>query len=127
MYNRLYNPLIKTNIPYSKQFGFRKGRCTEHAIIQLIDQINNNFEKNELPIGVFIDLSKAFDTVVHLILLRILIHYGINSNNIHWFESYLTNRKQFISFNIPLKLPDFRIANRTTELHYNQALRHIIR
>ena len=71
----------------------------EHVIIQLIDQINNNFENNEFTIGVFIDLSKAFDTVDHRILLKKLIHYGVNGNNIRWFESYLTNRKQFLSFN----------------------------
>ena len=82
MYNRLYNHLMKNNIFYSKQFGFQKGRSMEHAIIQLIDQINNNFENNEFAIGVFIDLSKAFNTVDHRILLKKLIHYGVNSNNI---------------------------------------------
>ena len=65
MYNRLYNHLIKNNILYSKQFGFQKRHSKEHAIIQLINQINNNFENNEFTIGVFIDLSKAFDTVDH--------------------------------------------------------------
>ena len=73
---------MKNNIFYSKQFGFQKGRSMEHAIIQLIDQINNNFENNEFTIGVFIDLSKAFNTVDHRILLKKLIHYGVNGNNI---------------------------------------------
>ena len=61
MYNRLYNHLIKNNILYSKQFEFQKGHSMEYTIIQLIDQINN-FENNEFTIGVFIDLSKAFDS-----------------------------------------------------------------
>ena len=65
MYIRLYNHLIKNNILYSKQFGFQKGHSTEYAIIQLINQINNKFENNEFTIGVFIDLSKAFDSVDH--------------------------------------------------------------
>ena len=65
----------------------------------MIDQINNNFENNEYTLRVFIDLSKAFDTVDHQILLKKLNLYGINGSNIHWFESYLTNRKQFLTFN----------------------------
>ena len=104
MYNRLYNHLIKNNILYSKQFGFQKGHSTEHAIIQLIDQINNNSENQKLTISVFIDLSKASDTVNHWILLKRLIHYGVNGNSILWFESYLANRTQFLSYyknNIP--------------------------
>ena len=90
---------MKNNILYSKQYGFQKGHPAKHAIIQLIDQISNNFENNEFTIGVFIDLSKAFDTVDHRILLKKLIYYGVNGNNIRWFQSYFTNRKQFLSFN----------------------------
>ena len=99
MYNRLYNHFIKNNILYSKQTGFQKEHSTEYAIIQLIDQINNNFENNDFTIGVFMDLSRAFDIVDHRILLKKLIHYGVNGNNIRWFESYLPIRKQFLSFN----------------------------
>ena len=65
----------------------------------MIDQINNNFENNEFTIGLFIDLSKAFDTVDHRIRLKKLINYRVNGNNIRRFDSYLTNRKQFLSFN----------------------------
>ena len=65
MHKRLYNHLMKNNMLYSKQFGFQKGHSMEHAIIQLIDQINNNSENNESIIGVFIDLSQAFGTVAY--------------------------------------------------------------
>ena len=83
---------MKTNnILYSKQFGFQEGHSTEHAIIQLIDQINNSFEKNHYTLGIFIDLSKAFDTVDHNILIKKLNKYGIKGNNLKWFESYLNN------------------------------------
>ena len=84
---------------YPKQFGFQKSHSTEHAIIQLIDQINSSFEKNNFTLGVFIDLSKAFDTVDHHILISKLENYGVNGNNLRWFQSYLKNRKQYLNFN----------------------------
>ena len=99
VYNRLYKHLTSNNILYKKQFGFQKGHSTEHAILQLTDQISKSFEKNLFTLGVFIDLSKAFDTVDHDILLSKLKNYGVKGNNLKWFESYLKNRKQFISFN----------------------------
>ena len=58
MYNRLFKYLTTNEILHKKQFGFQKGHSTEHAIIQLIDQINNSFEKNHFTLGIFIDLSK---------------------------------------------------------------------
>jgi len=84
------------NILYAKQYGFQKGHSTEHAIMQLVDQINNSFEHDQYTLGVFIDLSKAFDTVDHEILIAKLENYGIKGNNLNWFKSYLKNRKQFI-------------------------------
>ena len=99
MYNRLYNHLNENNILYNKQFGFQKKHSTEHAILQLVDQVNNSFEKNQFTLGVFIDLSKAFDTVDHKTLISKLRNYGIRGHNLQWFESYLNNRKQFITYN----------------------------
>ena len=55
---------------YDKQFGFETGHSTDHAIAQLVDQIYEAFEKNEYTVGVLIDLSKAFSTADHLVLLR---------------------------------------------------------
>ena len=99
MYKRLYNHLSQNHMLYPKQFGFQKSHATEHAIIQLIDQINSSFEKNNFTLGVFIDLSKAFDTVEHHILISKLENYGVNGNNLLWFQSYLKNRKQYLDFN----------------------------
>ena len=79
-----------------RQFGFRTGHSTEHAIAQLVDQIYEAVEKNDYTLGVFIDLSKAFDTVDHSILLKKLELYGITDRNYAWIKSYLSNRLQYI-------------------------------
>ena len=98
MYNWPFKYLTRNEILYKKQFGFQKGHSTEHAVIQLIDQINNSFEKNHFTSGIFIDLSKAFDTVDDSILIKKLKLYRIKENNLRWFEIYLSNCKQYISY-----------------------------
>ena len=61
--------------------------------------MNNSFERKKFILGIFIDLSKAFDTVDHKILISKLKNYGVRGNNLKWFESYLNNRKQFTAYN----------------------------
>ena len=68
-------------------------------MIQLISQILQAFNENEHTLGIFIDLRQAFDTVDHHLLLQKLELYGIKNNNLKWFQSYLSNRKQFTTFN----------------------------
>ena len=99
MYYRLYKYLIEKNILYSTQFGFQNGHSTDHAVVKLVDQITESFENNIYTLGVFIDLSKAFDTVDHSILLKNLELYGITDRNHGWFKSCLSNRRQFVQIN----------------------------
>ena len=96
MYNRLYKYLSENKILYNNQYGFKKNHSTDHAIIELVKHISNGFNSDCYTIGVFIDLSKAFDTVNHKILLKKLENYGVKNQSLLWFKSYLTNRKQFI-------------------------------
>ena len=93
MYNKLYEYLTKNNVLFYKQFGFRKGHSTEHALIELVNRIYDSFDENKDKLGVFIDLSKAFDTVNHNILLKKLKLYGIENSNLKWLTSYLLRRK----------------------------------
>ena len=75
MYNRVYNHLHSKGLLYEKQFGFQRDNSTEHAILQLTRDITGSFEKGEYTLGVFINLSKAFNTVDHQILIKKLQYY----------------------------------------------------
>ena len=93
MYNRVYNYLNDNNLLFRKQFGFRKGHFTDHTLIKLIDSIYDSFNENKYTLGVFIDLSKGFDTIDHNFLIDKLNSYGIKNNSLKWCSGYLSNRK----------------------------------
>ncbi len=79
------------------QYGFRPGHSTEHAALELVDKISSQMENNETPINIFLDLSKAFDTIDHNILLdKLKKYYGLDDIAIQLFRSYLTNRYQYV-------------------------------
>jgi retron-type reverse transcriptase len=68
MYKRLFNYEEKHNILSNQQYGFRRNRSTEDALLNLTAKISKALDEGKYTIGVFIDLSKAFDTVNHEIL-----------------------------------------------------------
>ena len=100
MYNRVYKYLAENNFLFQKQFGFREGHSTSHATVNLVSNIYNSFNENKFTLGVFIDLSKAFDAVNHNILLNKLSLYGIKNNSLKWFSSYLSDRKQYVQTSV---------------------------
>ena len=99
VYNRLHKFITKHNILNSNQYGFRKNYSTDLALIQIYDKITGAIANKEHVVGIFCDLSKAFDTLNHAILLSKLSHYGIRGQPLLWFKDYLTNRKQYVTFN----------------------------
>ena len=99
MYTRIIQYIEKNNIFFEKQYGFRKKRSTTLAIIELTEKIKQEIDNNKITIGIFLDLSKAFDTVNHQILLKKLEHYGIRGVVYKWFESYLSGRMQHVKYN----------------------------
>ena len=96
VYNQLYDYFTLHNLLYNSQHGFKRLHSTETATLEFIDRIYKVLDSGELPITVFLDLSKAFDTLDHGILLQKLKHYGVTGISLKWFESYLMNRSQYV-------------------------------
>ena len=97
MFTRLYSFLESNKCIYDLQFGFRKKHSTNHALLNMTQQIKEAMDKGNIAIGVFVDFQKAFDTVNHKILLHKLEHYGVRGIANSWFSSYLANRQQYVS------------------------------
>ena len=98
MCSRLLKFLEKNNIFFDNQFGFRRGHSTEHAILSIVDKIQRAIDDKEFSCGMFLDFSKAFDTINHDILEKLEL-YGIRGIARTWFISYLANRQQTVSVN----------------------------
>ena len=89
VYKRTYNFLDTSGQLYSSQYGFRSKHSCENAISELIGQIVKGHERQEHTAAIFLDLSKAFDTLDHELLLKKLEIYGIRGTALDWFSSYL--------------------------------------
>ena len=98
IYSRIYDFLVAKNVLYEKQFGFRRNHSTSHAINYSIKYIADKIEQKKHVIGIFLDLSKAFDTICHNKLLVKLESYGIRGNCLKLLKNYLLNRKQITKF-----------------------------
>ena len=98
MYNRLLAFINEHGLLYKFQFGFRTLHSPNLALIILVDRISQALENGEYVLGLFLDFSKAFDTVNHSILFKKLEFYGIRGIALSWFQSYLTGRVQYVEY-----------------------------
>ncbi|XP_055371582.1 uncharacterized protein LOC129605695 [Condylostylus longicornis] len=94
MKHRILNFLNKTNFFSNNQFGFRKGKCTEDALLKFCTEICDGLNAGNTCAAIFIDIAKAFDTVQHSLLLHKLFNAGFRGFVLNWFESFISNRKQ---------------------------------
>ena len=99
VYNRCYEFICKHNILYKKQYGFRQKHSTYMAVLDVINDLTKTIDDGMFNVGIFMDLSKAFDTIDHTILLHKLYNYGFRGVSHNWFSNYLSNRKQYVSYN----------------------------
>jgi len=97
MQKQLSHFINSNNILSPVQFGFVRNSSTSDAILEFLDNICNSLEKKHSVMAVFLDFSKAFDTVQHDILLQKLDFLGIRGITLKWFESYLVSRLQYVS------------------------------
>ena len=98
IYQQLYAYFENLNLFFKGQYGFRKGHSTEMASLELVDRILSFMDNGDTPNGIFLDLSKAFDTLNHNILLHKLKHYGLSKNSTGLIKKYLENRTQYVNF-----------------------------
>lgn len=96
MLTRLMNYLNEHKILYKNQFGFRKLHSTHLALLEITDTIYKNLDDGNYLFSLYVDLSKAFDTVNFDILLQKLEYYGIRGSELDWFTSYISSRKQTV-------------------------------
>ena len=98
IYDQLYAYFQNNNLFSPNQYGFRSNHSTELTCLEIVDRIVQHLDNKKTPINIYLDLSKAFDTINHPILINKLNFYGINGKALDVFKSYLRNRAQFVEF-----------------------------
>ena len=96
--NRLLSFVEKNNVLNDNQYGFRRNRSTTIALFYLSLKVSYFLDDKLSALGIFVDLRKAFDTIDHGILLKIVEYMGVRGIDLKCIASYLCNRKPYVSF-----------------------------
>ena len=96
LFDQLTEYFTNNNLFSSQQYGFRKNASTELAALELIDRLLTQLKDFKIPVNFYMDLSKAFDSLSHDILLNKLTYYGVKNSANDLLRSYLSNRKQYV-------------------------------
>ena len=94
--NQLHDYFQDNKLYFKNQYGFRRNHSPEYAALELIDRGILDVDKSEISFSIFIDLSKAFDTLDHTILMNKLQYFGIKDTALDLCQSYLSNRRQYV-------------------------------
>ena len=99
IFDHLLGYFTNNNLLYLDQFGFRQGHSTELAALRLVDHLITQMDRCKIPTNIYIDLSKAFDTLNHSILLEKLQYYGVTGTSLSLLDNYLSDRCQYVEYN----------------------------
>jgi hypothetical protein len=96
IFKQIHQHFQSNDLYHASQYGFRESHSTELAVLEIIDRIVYSMDAGNVPINIFMDMSKAFDTINHKILIEKLKHYGFHGKQLQLIINYFTNRKQYV-------------------------------
>ena len=99
VYNQLIYYFESHGLLFGNQHGFRKGKSTSTAIMEFVQFLYEKYDKRIDSSCVYVDYSRAFETINHNILCKKLEYYGLDQNSLNWCMDYLSNRKQKVKLN----------------------------
>ena len=105
VHSQLNAHLYQLDFMYQHQYGFRRGHSTEQAITQLNNWVLESMDEGKVTGLLFVDISKAFESLNHKVVLRKLEHLGVFERSLRWFRSYLADRQQSVLINGELSEP----------------------
>ena len=117
VFSQLYDYFRNNDLFYDSQYGFLKNHSTEYAAMELTDKVLKDIDERNISLAIFMDLSKAFDTLDHSILINKLAYYGIHGAALRWFTSYLTGRSQYVEIDGSFFQYSFIIYRCPTRFH----------